>query len=316
MKFLRALPAFLLLLSPLVGAGQAPAVTQKFTSRDTLQVRSLYADISLLLMVSDEEMVPHTDFALLDRAHLRYVFGRSDVDMLLAQSLERDNNDVLSYNNYLALSSGIMKYQPAGEGLVSFRHLYPEAIFIFQNNTYRGLASRFQAGALLYPWSLHLPKLKLNVALGGVYDWSKWKVNEEDKIASCSPEMQRKINFINRNMPLERNMYQLNNEFRPMLVIDARLYLTDVLHLHLSTSYQQSLVSPYSKEIIDVYPELGKVYPYILSRLQVSTRVSKYISLQTTLALDYENSNLALYDSSWQYNLMFGLAFHLHGRNL
>jgi hypothetical protein len=307
-----------LLFSLLCGAGtaQVPTVTDKFTSRDTLRVHSLYADLSLLFMVSDDEMGSYTDFLVQDRAHLRYVFGRSDVDLMFTQDIERGNDGSVSYNNYLSLSSGLMKYDPAGEESVSFRHVYPEAIFIFQSNTYRGLASRFQAGALLYPWTLHLPELKLNIAVGGVYDRSKWRVNDESRIAACSPEMQRKIRFINSHTPLENNMYQLSDEFRPVLVLDARLILTDALQLRLSTSYQQSLVSPYNRTVIDAYPELGKVYPYILSRLEVNTRILKSLSLQTALTVDYENNNLALYDSSWQYSLMFGLAFHLHGRKL
>ncbi|MDR1755851.1 MAG: hypothetical protein LBR65_02690 [Culturomica sp.] len=316
MKFLPYTFAFLLWLLSYAGVAQVPTVTEKFTSRDTLRVHSLYADLSLLFMVSDDEMENYTDFHLQDRAHLRYVFGRSDVDLLFTQDIERDNDGALSYNNYLALSGGIGKYQSVGEGLVGFRRLYPEAIFIFQNNSYRGLASRFQAGALLYPWTLHLSRFKLNIAVGGVYDWSKWRVNDENKIAACSPEMQEKIRFINSRISLQGNMYQLHNEFRPVLVLDARLLLNDVLQLRLSTSYQQSLVSPYSREIIDAYPELGKVYPYLLSRLEANTRIFKSLSFQTTLTVDYENNNLALYDSSWQYSLMFGLSFHLHGRKL
>jgi hypothetical protein len=313
--FRKALVTSLLLLSYSVAA-QVPTVTEKFTARDTLRAHSLYADMSLLFMVSDKETADHTDFHMQDRAHLRYVFGRSDVDLLLTQEMERNNDGSRSYNNYLALSGAFMKYNPTGEGLLSFRHIYPEAILIFQNNSYRGLTSRLQAGALLYPWTLHLRQFKLNIAVGGVYDWSKWKVNDESKIAGCTPGMQEKIRFINSHTALEDDMYQLNGEFRPMLVIDARLLMTDALQLRLSTSYQQSLVSPYSGEIIAAYPELGRVYPYILSRLEVNTRILRNLSLQTALSLDYENSNLSLYDSSWQYSLMFGLAFHLHGRKL
>ncbi len=283
---------------------------------DTLVSNALYADLSLFLLMSDNENASYTDIDMASGAHLRYVFERSDIDFLFSQDVERDHSATISYNTYLALSSGIMKYKPESGNRVSFKHLYAEPIFIFQNNSFRGLTTRFQVGALLYPWSLHLPNFKLNFAIGGVYDWSRWEVNEADKIAKCSPEMQQMINFINSHTPLEDNMYQLSREFRPMLIVNAHLCVTDVLHLHLSTSYQQSLTSPYNQTVIDEYPELGKVYPYIISRLEVRTRIHRYFSLQTTFAIDYENSNLALYDSSWRYKLMFGLAFHLHGREL
>jgi hypothetical protein len=316
MKPLHAILAALLWLLPWVAAAQVPTITEKFTSLDTLNSRALYADLSLLFMMSDEESARHMDFHMQNRAHLRYVFGRSDADLLLTQDMGRNNDGSLSYNNYLSLSGALMKYRPAGGDRVSFRHFYPEAVFIFQNNSYRGLASRFQAGALLYPWTLHLPRFKLNIAVGGVYDWSKWRVNDLRKIAGSPPEMQEKIGFINRHAPLKDGMYQLSDEFRPVAVVDARLLLGDVLQLRLSTHYQQSLVSPYSRTIIAAYPELGRVYPYVLSRLEVTTRVLRHLSLQTAFTLDYENSNLALYASSWQYSLMFGLAFHLHGRRL
>ncbi len=316
MKILHAPFIILFLLLPLAGAAQMPAVAEKFASRDTLQVRSLYADLSLLMMLSDEELEPHTDIRAVGGAHLRYVFGRNDVDLLLRSDIESDHDRAISYDNYIALSAGIMKYDPAGEGRATFRHLYPEAVVIYQSNTYRGLAGRIQAGALLYPWTLHRPNFKLNIAVGGVYDWSWWRVNEADEIAACPPELQEKIRFINSRTRLRKNMYQLHDEFRPVVVVDARLHLNDALKLRLSTSYQQSLVSPYSREVIAAYPELGKVYPYVMSRLEVSTKINARLSFQTTLAVDYENSNLSLYASSWQYGLMFGLAFHLHGREL
>ncbi len=293
-----------------------PAVTEKFTSRDTLRTRSLYADLSLLLMVSDEELEPYTDIRAVVGAHLRYIFGHSDADLLMRHDIERGHSAAVSYDHYIALSAGIMKYRTVGNGMTTFRHLYPEAVVIYQSNTYRGLAGRIQAGALLYPWTLHRPKFKLNVAVGGVYDWSAWKVNEADKITACPPEMQEKIRFINSRTPLRRNMYQLHDEFRPVVVVDVRLHLNNALQMRLSMSYQQSLVSPYSREIIAAYPDLGKVYPYIMSRLELSTKINRRLSFQTTLAVDYENSNLSLYASSWQYSLMFGFAFHLHGMEL
>ncbi len=301
---------------PLAAAAQMPAVAEKFTSRDTLQTRTLYADLSLLMSLSDEELEPHPDIRATGGVHLRYVFGYSDADLLMRSEVERGHKRDISYDNYIALSAGIGKYDAAGGGRVTFRRLYPEAVVIYQSNTYRGLAGRLQIGALLYPWTLHRSRLKLNVAVGGVWDWSRWQVNDPDEIEACAPELREKIRFVNSRMPLHRNMYQLHDEFRPVVVVDARLNLGSALKLRLSTSYQQSLISPYSREVIAAHPEFGKVHPYIMSRLEVNTKINSRLSLQTTLAVDYENNNLSLYASSWQYSLMFGLAFHLHGREL
>lgn len=316
MGYQKHIPFVILLLLPLSAGAQMPAVAEKFTQRDTLRVRTLYADLSLLMSLSDEEMEPHTDIRAASGAHLRYVFGHSDIDLLARNEIERGHDRDISYDHYVALSAGIGKYADAGDGRATFRHFYPEAVAVYQSNTYRGLAGRFQIGALLYPWTLHRPRLKLNVALGGVWDWSRWRVNEMDEITACAPELQEKIFFVNSRMPLRRDMYQLHDEFRPVVVVDARLNLGPALKLRLSTSYQQSLVSPYSREVIAAHPELGKVYPYVMSRLEAATKINSRVSLQTTLAVDYENNNLSLYASSWQYSLMFGLAFHLHGREL
>ncbi len=92
------------LLLPLAAAAQMPAVAEKFTQRDTLRVRTLYADLSLLMSLSDDEMASHTDIRAAGGAHLRYVFGRSDIDLLARSEVERGHDRDISYSSFLPTS--------------------------------------------------------------------------------------------------------------------------------------------------------------------------------------------------------------------
>lgn len=291
-------------------------MVEKFTLRDTLKANELYANLSLLFLLSDDQNSRHADFNTVNSAHLRYVINRGDVDLLCRQNVELGSDGAYSYNHYVVLSASMRKYDTIPRNRVTFRKRYLEALFIFQNNSDRGLTSRFQAGALFYPYTLHQPKLKLNLGVGGVADRSAWYVNNASAIADCSPELQDKINYVNSRVALKRNKYQIYSEFRPMALVNVCYRVTKALDFRFTTSYQQSLKSPYSKEIQAKYPDLGKVYPYILSTFEVNTSVNPRISLQAFFAVDYENNNLTLYASSWQYRGLFGLTFHLQKKEL
>jgi len=314
MKLNRALP--LLLCLPLAGRGQEATVAEKFTLRDTLTANVLYANLSLLFLISDDRNSKQADFNTVNSAHLRYVVNRGDVDLLCRQNVERDNDGAYSYSHYVALSASMRKYNAIPRNRVTFRKRYAEALLIFQNNSERGLTSRLQAGALLYPYALHRPKLKLNFGVGGVADRSAWHVNNADAIAACPQELQDKIRYVNSHVKLKRNKYQVHCEFRPMALVNASYRATKILDFRFTASYQQSLASPYSREVQAAYPDLGKVYPYLLSTFEVNTSVHPRISVQAFFAVDYENNNLTLYASSWQYRGLFGLTFHLQEKEL
>ena len=104
-------------------------------------------------------------------------------------------------------------------------------------------------------------------------------------------------------------MYQHHDEFRPMLLLNMNFKASDRLNINWFTWYQQSLVSPFTEEIKAAYPELAKVYPYIFSQLSVSARIHKGLALKSTIMLDYENNNLSIYNSSWEYRVLFGVVW-------
>jgi hypothetical protein len=151
------------------------------------------------------------------------------------------------------------------------------------------------------------PKFKLNLGLGLMYDWSSWEVNKMSKINAVSPEVKEKILFINSHSKLKNDMYQYHYEWRPMLLLNMIYRTGDFLNLNFVTSYQQSLVSPFNEVVKAAYPELRKIYPYIYSRFSVTAKVNKGLALRSTVVVDYENNNLSIYASSWEYSVLFGV---------
>lgn len=286
--------------------GQIEAIANKAYKYDTLNTYSYSIGVDLLFHISGDEMDKYMDYKFVNTLGFNYLFEMADLELVFRQIIERQDDGSCGLNQYLMLSSGIWKYKPINKKQVIMRTLYLEPIFIFQNNSDRGLQRRFQIGALFHPWSLIRPKFSFYLGIGAVYDWSSWKVNDTIKINVSSPELKEKILFINNRIDLRKNMYQDYSEFRPMLLLSMNYRLNDILNFYISLSFQQSLFSPYNKEIQKVYPDLGKVYPYILAHFDMNVKIYKGISLKFSAGLDYENNNLALYDSSWEYNILFG----------
>ena len=290
---------------------QIDVIAEKAYKVDTLKNESFFLDLSLLFLISDNEMNEHIDFDIMNSVRARYLVKKSDIEVIARQYFENQDDGSLYKKHFFMLTSGIYKYRPITKKRVVVRTMYPEPLFIFQNNTDRGLHHRFQTGMLLHPWSIILPKIKLNLGIGAVYDWSSWNVNNAKKIAAMPSKIQEKIHFINSRVHLKRNKFQRHSEWRPMLLLNLDYQITDYLQFILGSLYQHSLRSPYNKEIRDRYPDLGKVYPYILSHFEVITKVHKGILLKFVIEVDYENSNLSLYDSSWEYSMLFGLSWQL-----
>ncbi len=285
---------------------QVEVIEGKEYKYDTLNINSFSLNFDLLFHISDDEMNEYTDYEFSHSTRFNYLFKRIDMDLIFRQILERQDDGSFYYNHFLFLSSGIYKYKPVSKGRTVLRSLYPEPLFIYQNNSDRGLQRRFQLGALLHPWALVRKRIKLNFGVGFVYDWSSWSVNDSNKINDAPAELQEKIRFINERITLRKNKYQDYSEFRPMLLINMHYDVNDILNIYWGFSYQQSLSSPYSKEIREAYPDLKKVYPYILSQLDINVKVYKGITLRLSARVDYENNNLSLYDSSWEYDILLG----------
>ena len=91
--------------------------------------------------------------------------------------------------------------------------------------------------------------------------------------------------------------------------------MNGAVKIALFTSYQQSLVSPFNETIKTAYPEFGKVYPYVYTHLSVVAKVYKGVALKSSFLIDYENNNLAIYDSSWEYRIIFGVTWIFSGKN-
>ena len=286
--------------------GQIEAIAGKVYKYDTLSPHSYSVAVDALFHISKDEMDKYTDYKFANILGFNYLFEMADLELVLRQMIERQDDGMFALNHYVMLSSGIWKYKPINKKQVVLRTLYLEPVFIFQNNSDRGLQHRFQIGALFHPWSFIRPKFSFYLGIGAVYDWSSWKVNDTARINASSPELREKIVFINHRIDLRKNLYQDYSEFRPMLLLNVKYKLNEILNFNLSLSFQQSLFSPYSKEIQRTYPDLRKVYPYILAHFDMNVKVYKGISLKISAGLDYENNNLALYDSSWEYNILFG----------
>lgn len=288
---------------------QIGVVADKAYVLDTVRANTYSAGLSFLFYIADNEMKEHTTYRFLNSAHFNYVFTKTDLELSLRQTLEREDDGGWSSNNLLLLSSGIFKYKPIGRDNVVLRRFYAEPIAVYQDNSDRGLRWRFQLGALFHPRGYFHPKFNINIGLGMVYDWSSWEVNDQDEIDDASPGLREKIQFVNARVKLRKNMYQDHNEWRPMLLLTVNYKMNDIVSFTLNTSYQQSLVSPYSKEIQDAYPDLGKVHPYILTQFDMLVRLYKGLSMSLSASVDYENSNLSLYKSSWAYSTFIGFSW-------
>jgi hypothetical protein len=194
------------------------------------------------------------------------------------------------------------------------RLLRPTPVFIFQNNSGRGLNRRFQTGLFFFPVRHFRPTLTFNAGVGCLYDWSSWEVNNRDRIEAFPAATKEKILFINSHSSLRKDMYMDFSEWRPTLFLTINYQMNDILSVGLFSSYQQSLVSPYKKEIKAVYPELKKVYPYTFSQLSVGAKVYKGLAVKCSFMLDYENNNLSIYSSSWEYSVIFGVSWNFSSK--
>ena len=285
-------------------------VEKKIDWVDTLNTQSFAIDLDFQFHLSHKETNAYRDFRFVHASRFNYLFNHSDVELNFSQILEHSKDGHLYYNHYAILSSGLFKYRPVNAEKTVIRPLHPELLFISQNNTGRGLHWRFQAGALLHPLKIIYPKFKANLGLGVVYDWSSWEVNNLEKINAVSSNyIKEKIIFINSNTQLKKGMYQHHYEFRPMLLLNARYRADEKLNMNLIVSYQQSLVSPYNDVIKDKYPELLKIYPYIFSQFSISANIHRGFALKSTIMVDYENNNLSIYASSWEYRVLFGIVW-------
>lgn len=291
------------------GLGQIGVIADKAYVLDTLRAHSYSAGLSFLFYISDNEMDAHASYRFLNSAHFTYLFSKTDIELSLRQSIGRGDDSEWSTTQLIMLSSGIYKYRPINPTDVVLRKLYPELLFIYQDNSDRGLKRRFQLGVLVHPWALFRPKFNVNVGVGIVYDWSSWEVNEQGEIDGSAPELQEKIRFINSHMRLRKNMYQDHSEWRPMLLLVVNYKMNQTVSFNLNTSYQQSLTSPYSREIRSVYPDLGKVYPYVLTQFNIRVKLYKGLAMDLSATVDYENSNMSLYKSSWAYTTLIGVSW-------
>lgn len=289
--------------------GQVGITADEAYLLDTLRTHSYSAGLSFLFFISDSEMKDYTNLRLHNSLHFNYMFEKTDTEMGFRQFIERkDNGDWIS-NQQLFLYGGFFKYRTINPDIAVQRKVFPEAVAIYQDNTDRGLRRRFQLWAMIHPWGLYKPKFSLNFGVGILHDWSSWEVNDKKEIDAVSPELREKILFINSRIKLRKNMYQDHNEWRPVVYVTFDYHINEVITAKFSAAYQQSLVSPYSKEIKAAYPDLKKVHPYIQGHLDVSVKLYKGLALNATLNMDYENNNLSLYKSSWSYNMLAGFSW-------
>ena len=282
---------------------------------DTLKIHTFSIDLDLLFCLTHKEMNQYPDLKFVNAAQVHYVLKDTEFGLYFRQVLDRLDDGYLYYNHYLNFYSGIFKYKSTEGKSSLIRFLRPEPVFIFQNNSGRGLSKRFQAGLFVYPLRHLRPNFKINFGVGCLRDWSSWEVNDGDKIEASPPAMKEKILFINSHSKLRKNLYMDFSEWRPTLFLYLNYKINDVLQADLMSSYQQSLVSPFNKEVKAAYPELKKVYPYTYTRLSIETKVYKGLALKTSFVLDYENNNLSIYDSSWEYSIIFGVSWRFSGRN-
>ena len=303
---------FFLLLSSVAlnGYGQDEVQGDKI---DTLKVTKFSTNIDLLFSMTNRQMSDYPDLKFMNTIQAQYVCKETEFGLYFRQILDRLTNGYLYYNHYLNLAAGMFKYKSLGEKSAFFRLIRPEPVFIFQNNSGRGLSRRFQTGLFIYPVRRFRPNLAINFGVGVLHDWSAWEVNNEDKIKAVPDAMKEKIRFVNAHSKLRDNRYMDFSEWRPTLYLYVTSNISNTLSLSLMSSYQQSVVSPFSKEIQAVYPELKKVYPYTYTNLALAAKVYKGLAVKTSFVLDYENNNLSIYDSSWEYSIIFGVTWSFAG---
>jgi len=277
--------------------------------QDTLKINTFSVNLDFLFHLTHKQMDKHPDIKFINAAQANYVVNGTDFGLYFRQIFDRMNNGYLYYNHYLNLSVGFGKYKLLPKKRAIFRIFYPEPVFIFQNNAGRGLKKRFQTGLFFYPVRHFRQNIQVNFGLGCLYDWSSWEVNNINKIDASPPDVREKILFVNSHTKLRKDMYMDHSEFRPTLFLSLGYKINDLLNLSIMTSYQQSVVSPFNEEIKAAYPELKKVYPYIFSQWAIGVKVAKGFSLKSTVIVDYENNNLSIYDSSWEYSILFGITW-------
>jgi hypothetical protein len=305
---------FLLILSAPVKSWGQDTPSDKTDKIDTLKINSFSIDLDLMFYLTHKEMNQYPDLKFVNTAQAHYLIHETELGLYFRQIVDRLDNGYLYYNHYLNLSSGIAKYKAMHHKSAVLRLLHPEPVFIFQNNSGRGLRSRFQTGLFLYPIRHFRPNFRFNLGLGCLYDWSSWEVNDQEKIDAAPPDVQAKILFINSHTNLRKDLYMDFSEWRPTLFLQLSYQAKENLTLKLMASYQQSLVSPFNQETKDAYPELKKVYPYIYSQLSLSAKVYKGFSIKSSFVVDYENNNLSIYDSSWESSIIFGVTWSFTGK--
>ena len=303
---------FLLILSVTTkGYGQSEARSDQI---DTFKINTFAIDLDLLFYLTNKEMNKYSDLKFVNMAKTHYVLNYTELGFYFRQILDRLDDGDIYYNHYINLYAGVNKYKPASEKNAFLRFLRPEPMFVFQNNSGRGLSKRFQAGLFIFPVRYFRPNFKINFGLGLLHDWSSWEVNNSEKIEESAPEIKEKILFINDHTKLRKDLYMDFNEWRPSLILNLNYHINDALKLSLYSSYQQSVVSPFNKTIKTAYPELGKVYPYSYTNMSVVAKVYKGLALKASFLFDYENNNLSIYDSSWEYCLIIGVTWNFSGK--
>ena len=302
---------FLFLLSVATkGYGQNEVQANKV---DTLKINTFSTAIDLMFNLTHRQMNQYPDLKFINTAQVQYVCKETEFGLYFRQILDRLDNGYLYSNHYLNFAAGIFKYKSLGEKGAFLRFLRPEPVFIFQNNSGRGLSRRFQTGLFLYPVRHFRPNLAINFGIGCLRDWSSWEVNDSDKIEAAPAALKAMILFVNSHSKLRKDRYMDFSEWRPTLYLYLTYNMSNIFYLSLMSSYQQSVVSPFSKEIQAAYPELKKVYPYTYTNLALAAKVYKGLAVKTSFILDYENNNLSIYDSSWEYSIIFGVTWSFAG---
>jgi len=311
--------SFLLLLSAATQVyGQSEAEINaeiEICKTDTLKINTFSLNLDLMFYITHKEMQEYPDLKFVNTAQTHYVLKDTEFGFYFRQILDRLDDGDLYYYHYVSLYSAIFKYKPKPEKNAFLRFLRPQPLFIFQNNSGRGLSERFQAGLFFYPVRHFRPNININFGLGLLRDWSSWEVNNSAKIEKAPFEIKEKILFINSHTQLRDNRYMDFSEWRPTLSLNFSYQMNDAVKLALFSSYQQSLASPFNETIKTAYPEFGKVYPYVYTHLSVEAKVYKGMALKSSFLIDYENNNLAIYDSSWEYRIIFGVTWNFSGKN-
>ena len=279
-------------------------------SSDSLLLNKVSFDIDFMFYITRRQFDEHSDLKFVNGLKMNYLIKTTEFSLFTRQLLDRTPEGSLYSNHYVNLSYALNKYKPAPQKGPALRFLRPEFVFIFQNNSGRGLQKRFQTGLFFYPLRHLNAQFKLNIGLGVLYDWSSWEVNNVNKIYARSIELQEKVLFVNSHSKLRNNIYFDFSEWRPTLYISLFYQLNDIFCILGMTSYQQSLVSPFNDQVKAAYPELSKVYPYFYSHWEATAKIFKGFAVKSSFTIDYENNNISIYDSSWEYNILFGFTWN------